>query len=403
MTTARRTRYTVGLMGLDASSVAEFTRAVAPSMVALRRALHEYPEVGWAEHRTTRKIAEQLRAWDLQPVIRPAGTGAVVEVGRGERVVGFRADLDALPIQEESRADYVSQHPGAMHACGHDVHSAIAVGMAGVLAKLGEEMPGRVRIIFQPAEEQIPGGAAELCSEGVTDDLSAIAAFHVDPSLAVGSIGIRHGGVTGASDRIVIRLQGPGGHTSRPHQTVDIAYAAGRVITDLPGLLRHGVDPRETIAVVFGRLHGGSADNVIPTQIELGGTVRLFNLDLWRMMPKLVEQHVHDLIAPLGATAEVEYVQGSPPVVNNVGVVDAFERAGHVALGKGHVVETHQSLGSEDFAWFLESVPGALIRLGAALPDRSVDLHSATFDVDESCIEHGIRVGVHAMAELLEA
>ena len=371
-------------------------------MVALRRDIHEYPEVGWSEHRTTRKVAEHLRAWGLHPVIRAAGTGLVVEVGDGDRVVGFRADLDALPIQEETDASYRSQHSGVMHACGHDVHTAIGVGMAGVLAELGDALAGRVRLVFQPAEEQIPGGASVMCEEGAADNLSAIAAFHVDPSLPVGNIGVRHGGITGASDRLIIRLAGPGGHTSRPHQTVDLAYAAGRVITDLPGLLRHGVDPRETIALVFGRIEGGSAENVIPTQIELGGTVRLFNLDLWRMMPKVVEQHVHDLVAPLGAKAEVSYVQGSPPVVNDRVVVDAFETAGTTLLGGGHVTETHQSLGSEDFAWFLESVPGALIRLGAALPDRMVDLHSATFDVDESCIETGIGVGVAAMLELLD-
>lgn len=382
-------------------SVTALARAIAPSMVALRRDIHEYPEVGWGEHRTTRKVAEQLRAYGLQPVVRAAGSGLVVDVGRGDRMVGFRADLDALPIQEETDATYRSQHPGVMHACGHDVHTAIAVGIAGVLAELGDDVPGRVRLIFQPAEEQIPGGASVLCEEGATEGLSAIAAFHVDPSLPVGHIGVRNGGITGASDRIVIRLSGPGGHTSRPHQTVDLAYAAGRVITDLPGLLRHGVDPRETIALVFGRLEGGSAENVIPTQIELGGTVRLFNLDLWRMMPKLVEQHVHDLVAPLGATAQVSYVQGSPPVVNDTIVVDAFEAAGAAVLGEGRVTETHQSLGSEDFAWFLESVPGALIRLGAALPNRMVDLHSATFDVDESCIEVGIQVGVVAMLDLL--
>lgn len=383
------------------SSVSALARAIAPSMVALRRDIHEYPEVGWAEHRTTRKVAEQLRAFGLQPTIRAAGTGLVVEVGQGDRVVGFRADLDALPIAEESDAPYRSQHSGVMHACGHDVHTAIGVGMAGVLQELGDDLPGRVRLIFQPAEEQIPGGASVMCEEGAAENLSAIAAFHVDPSLPVGKIGVRNGGITGASDRIVIRLSGPGGHTSRPHQTVDLAYATGRVITDLPGLLRHGVDPRETIALVFGRIEGGSAENVIPTQIELGGTVRLFNLDLWRMMPKLVEQHVHDLVAPLGAKAEVSYVQGSPPVVNDTIVVHAFAAAGAAVLGEGHVTETHQSLGSEDFAWFLESVPGALIRLGAALPDRLVDLHSATFDVDESCIETGIQVGVTAMADLL--
>ncbi len=389
-------------MGHHPPSVVELARAIAPSMVELRRDIHSYPEVGWSEHRTTRKVAERLLAMGLQPVIRAAGTGLVVEIGQGDRVVGFRADLDALPIQEENTAPYRSQHPGVMHACGHDVHTAIAVGMAGVLAELGEDLRGRVRLIFQPAEEQIPGGASVLCEEGAADDLAAIAAFHVDPSLPAGSIGVRNGGVTGASDRMVIRLTGPGGHTSRPHQTVDLAYATGRVITDLPGMLRHGVDPRETIALVFGRIQGGSAENVIPTQIELGGTVRLFNLDLWRTMPKLVEQHVHDLVAPLGAGAEVMYVQGSPPVVNDRRVVDAFVTAGEAVLGDGHVASTHQSLGSEDFAWFLESVPGALIRLGAAIPDRTVDLHSATFDVDEACIEMGIRVGTAAMLELLE-
>jgi len=382
-------------------SVVELARAIAPAMVALRRDLHEYPEVGWTEHRTTRRVAERLRSLGLHPEVRAAGTGLVVEVGGGGRTVGFRADLDALPIEEESTALYRSQHPGVMHACGHDVHTAIAVGVAAVLTELGDELPGRVRFVFQPAEEQIPGGALTLCEEGVTEGLAAIAAFHVDPALAPGMIGLRNGGVTGASDRIVVRLTGPGGHTSRPHQTVDLVYAAGRVITDLPGLLRHGVDPRETIALVFGRVQGGTAENVIPNHIELGGTIRLFNLDLWRMMPKLVEQHVHDLVAPLGAGVEVSYVPGSPPVVNDGMVVQAFERAALAVLGEGGVTQTHQSLGSEDFAWFLESVPGALIRLGAALPDRVVDLHSSTFDVDERCIETGIAVGAAAMIELL--
>lgn len=371
-------------------------------MVRLRRELHEYPEVGWAEHRTTRKVAEYLLGWGLAPIIRPAGTGLVVEVGTGDRVVGFRADLDALPIEEQNDASYRSQHPGVMHACGHDAHTAIGVGVAGVLTRLDpSEIPGRIRLIFQPAEEQLPGGATVMREEGAADGLEAIAAFHVDPSLPVGSIGLRSGGITGASDRVGITLHGPGGHTSRPHQTVDLAYAAGRVVTDLPGLLRHGIDPRETIAMVFGQMHGGAAANVIPTEIELTGTVRLFNLDLWRMMPKLVEQHIYDLVTPLGATADVTYLQGSPPVVNDPGVIAAFERAGRAVLGEPHITGTHQSLGSEDFAWYLEEIPGALIRLGSALSDRAVDLHSAAFDIDEACIEHGIRVGVAAMLELL--
>ena len=378
----------------------ELARAVAPEMVALRRDLHRYPELAWGEHRTTRKVAERCYALGLQPVVRPEGTGLTVEVGVGGPVVGFRADLDGLPVDEHTDVPFRSEHPGVMHACGHDAHTAIAVGIATALART-PDLAGTVRFIFQPAEECIPGGAQAMCGDGAADDLSAIAAFHVDPSLATGRIGLRHGGITGASDRMLITIGGPGGHTSRPHKSVDLAYAAGRVLTELPSLLRHGVDPREPLAVVFGRVNGGSADNVIPTEIELGGTVRLLNLDLWRTMPKLVEQHVHDLVSPLGATAAVDYERGSPPVVNQPAVVDAFDRTGRAMLGDEAVVPTHQSLGAEDFAWFLESVPGALIRLGAALPDRTVDLHSSTFDIDEACIETGIAVGAAALVDLL--
>ncbi len=384
------------------ASIVESSRAIAPAMVELRREIHRNPEVGWREHRTTRRVAEALVEMGLDPQIRSAGTGLTVDIGSGDTAVGFRADLDALPITEISMADYASLVPGTMHACGHDVHVAVAVGIAGVLAAQ-PELPGRVRIVFQPAEEQIPGGAVAMSAEGAIDGLAAIAAFHVDPSLPVGHVGLRHGGITGAADKVIIRLKGPGGHTSRPHQTADLIYAAGRVATELPQLLRYGADPRETMAVVFGRIAGGGAENVIPTEVEMGGTIRLFNLDLWRELPKLVEQHVHDLVSPLGAALEIDYLRGSPPVVNDSGVVRAFDQATRQVCGDGCVAVAHQSLGSEDFAWFLEALPGALIRLGAGLPDRTVDLHSATFDVDEGCIETGIGVGSQAMINLLES
>jgi amidohydrolase len=239
--------------------------------------------------------------------------------------------------------------------------------------------------------------------EGVHRDLSAIAAFHVDPSLEPGKVGIRTGGITGASDRFAIRLTGPGGHTSRPHQTVNLLYVAGRIITDLPQMIRHTIDPRETVLIVFGSVQGGSAANVIPTHVEMQGTVRLFDLDLWREMPKRVESLVAEMAGPLGAIAEVDYTQGSPPVVNDAAVIARVEAAAIGALGATNVVHTHQSLGAEDFAWFLEDVPGALIRLGAALPDHPVDLHSASFDIDESAIETGILVAAETLLRLLEA
>lgn len=381
--------------------LARLAADLAPSMIELRRDLHRNPEVGWTEYRTTRRVAEVLTERGLAPRVRAEGTGLTVEIGSGEPVVGFRADMDALPIQEEAQPEYRSERDGVMHACGHDVHTAVGVGVASALAELGD-IPGTVRVIFQPAEEQIPGGAMTLCDEGVHDGLAALIAFHVDPSLEPGHIGIRRGGITGASDRVVIRLHGPGGHTSRPHQTVDLIYVAGRVITNLPLLIRHGIDPRETVLVVFGRIEGGSAENVIPTTVELGGTIRLFDLELWRTMPKLLEGVVSDLVRPLGATAEIDYHRGSPPVVNHDVVTGIVSQAAVAALGGDAVKPTHQSLGSEDFAWYLEQVPGALLRLGSALPERKVDLHSATFDVDEKAIETGILVGAEAMVHLLE-
>ena len=381
--------------------LARLAAEIAPRMIDVRRDLHQNPEVGWSEHRTTRKVAEALLEWDIKPQIRPEGTGLIAEIGEGEATVGFRADLDALPISEEAAPPYVSIVPGVMHACGHDAHSAIGLGTAWVLKQYGD-LPGTARFIFQPAEETIPGGAQALRTDCVHRGLSAITAFHVDPSLEAGKVGIRTGGITGASDRFIIRLSGPGGHTSRPHQTVNLLYAAARVITDLPQLIRHNIDPRETVLVVFGTIHGGSAANVIPTHIELQGTVRLFDMDLWREMPKRIEALVAEMVGPLGAAAEVDYIAGSPPVVNDAAVIGQVELAATAALGADNVVHTHQSLGAEDFAWFLEDIPGALIRLGAALPNRSVDLHSASFDIDESAIETGILVASATILRLLE-
>lgn len=382
--------------------LARLAGEIAPRMVAVRRDLHQNPEIGWAEHRTTRKIAEALRNWGIDHQIRPEGTGLVADVGSGDRAVGFRADLDALPIQEEASPSYVSLTPGTMHACGHDVHTAIGLGTAWVLNQL-ETLPGRVRFIFQPAEELMPGGAMAMRDDGAHLGLSSITAFHVDPSLTPGKVGLRSGGITGAGDRVMIRLSGPGGHTSRPHQTVNLLYVAARIITDLPQVIRHTIDPRETVLIVFGTIHGGSAANVIPTHVELEGTVRLFDLDLWREMPKRIEALVSEMATPLGAISEVTYHQGCPPVVNDPRVTAIASDAATAALGPSNVIETHQSLGAEDFAWFLEDIPGALIRLGTALPDRRVDLHSASFDIDESAIETGILVAAETLLRLLES
>ena len=374
----------------------------ADASVALRRTIHRHPELGHQEKATTALLAETLTDAGLHPVVRDAGTGLTVEVGSGDPLVAFRADIDALPLDEKNTLPFRSEFPGVMHACGHDAHASIAVGVAVMLASL-DDLPGRVRFLFQPAEEVIPGGAEAMLSEGVMDDVQAILAFHVDPSIPPGSVGLRAGAITGASDRLSVTLEGPGGHTSRPHETVDLLQAAARLMVDLPAHLQRLNDPRTPLVAVFGRINGGTTENVIPSRLELGGTVRLFDLDFWRGLPPLVERLVHEIVTPFGATAKVDYDQGAPPVVNDDAVIAAVKHAATEVLGPDGVISTMQSLGAEDFAWYLESAPGALIRLGSALPNRRVDLHSDTFDLDERAIPIGMLVGANSLLRLLQA
>jgi amidohydrolase len=375
--------------------------AETEAAVALRRALHRRPELGHQEFETTKKVAEHLAAAGLHPEIRSTGVGLVVDVGAGEPIVAFRADLDALPVSERSSLSFASEIPGVMHACGHDAHTAIASGLARAMA--GMDLPGRVRFLFQPAEESVPGGAVEMVREGRVSDVAAILAFHVDPSIPAGSLGFRSGPITGAADRIRVTVTGPGGHTSRPHQTSDVVHAAATIVTQLPQLVQRQTDPRDPVAIVFGMIEGGTAENVIPTEVTAAGTIRVFDPDLWRGMPPLVERLIAEILAPLGAEADVVYERGAPPVVNDPSVIDVVERAARIVVGPDGILPTFQSLGAEDFAWFLEEIPGALIRLGARPHGREVDLHAADFQLDEAAIPTGMMVAGSALLALLDA
>lgn len=375
---------------------------VLPTVVDIRRRLHRTPELSGAEYHTTESLAETLRAAGLRPRVRTPKTGLVVDVGTPGPTVLFRADLDALPIQEPPGLPFASEHAGVMHACGHDAHAAVAVGVALAAARL-DDLPGRIRVVFQPAEETFPGGAYELIREGVLDGVSAALAFHVDPGLEPGTVGLRSGPIASAADRFFVTLEGPGGHTARPHTTVDLVYAAGLLVSQLPGLVDRLTDARSPLVVTFGRIHGGTADNVIPTQVELSGTVRTPDRDLWDEIPGLFETLVTELVHPIGAKALVHYQRGIPPVVNHPGVVDQVERTVMRVLGPEAAVSADLSMGAEDFARYLEAVPGALLRLGCRPDGRPGDLHSATFLLDESCLEVGVQVGLAACLDLLAA
>jgi amidohydrolase len=371
-------------------------------LVATRRHLHAHPELAFAEFETTSYLEGRLREVGLKPRRLPTGTGLVCDVGSGGPIVVLRADIDALPLSDAKDVPYASTKDGLCHACGHDVHTTIALGVAQAMASL-DGLPGTVRIVFQPAEEVIPGGATEVVAAGILDGASRAFALHCDPSVPVGTIGLRTGAITAACDRVDITLTGPGGHTARPQLTVDLVDALGRLITDLPGLLSRQVDPRSGMSLVWGAVSAGVAANAIPQRGTVRGTVRVLDREAWKNSEDLMRSLVARVAATTGAGCEVDYVRGLPPVVNDPRAVALMRAAALSTVGSDHVVVTPQSMGGEDFGWFAEVVPIALARLGTHGGGPPLDLHRGTFDVDERAIGVGIRLMARTALHALEA
>jgi amidohydrolase len=307
--------------------------------------------------------------------------------------VALRADLDALPVSERSGLAWASTTEGICHACGHDVHVAAALG-AGLALKAQEgrlrERGLAVRLLFQPAEEVIPGGAVDLIAADALEGVDAVFAVHCDPSLDVGSIGLRDGAITAAADRVTVHVTGRGGHTSRPHLTEDLTFALAKVVTELPAVLSRRLDPRTAFALVWGEVHAGQAANVIPSTGTAAGTLRMLDATAWTTIGPLLAEALEHVVAPYAVSAVLEHVQGVPPVVNDVEAVEVLRAA---AEGVGlHAVGTPQSLGGEDFAWYLRQVPGAMARLGTRTPGgRTYDLHQGDLVVDEGSVVLGAR------------
>jgi amidohydrolase len=330
----------------------------------------------------------------------PKGTGVLCDLGTDGPLIALRADIDALPLADEKQVPYRSTVDGVCHGCGHDAHTAILLGAAAELA--GRSLPGRVRLVFQPAEETVPGGALTAVAAGALDGVSKIFALHCDPRLEVGRIGLRRGPITAACDQLEVKLFGEGGHTARPHLTQDVVYALGRVITGLPGLLSRRVDPRAALSLVWGAVEAGRAANAIPMSGRLRGTLRVFDREAWDAAGPLVRSLVDEIAAPCGVRAETTYVRGVPPVVNDGAAVEVQRSAVIDALGAEALAETEQSMGGEDFAWYLDTVPGALARLGVRSPGgRPFDLHQGTFDIDERALDVGVRYTVAVALEAL--
>ena len=378
-------------------SIPDLTPLLAPyaeEIVAFRRDLHAHPETGHREVRTTARIAGRLAAAGLAPQLLP-GTGVVCDVGPQGPVVMLRADIDALPLPDESGLAFASTVSGVSHACGHDVHTSAVLGAGLVLADLDRRraLPGRVRLVFQPAEEVMPGGALDVIAAGGLDGVDRAFALHCDPSSDVGTVSLRPGAITSAADHVLVRLHGSGGHTSRPHLTEDVVFALSQVATQVPAILSRRLDPRAGVALVWGRMSAGGAANAIPRSGEIEGTLRCLDQEVWSAAAALLAEVTHEVVRPYGVRAEVLHTRGVPPTVNDPDAVLLAERAVMAELGEGSVRLAEQSLGGEDFAWILEKVPGVMMRLGTRSPGgRTYDLHQGDFVADEGSIEIGARV-----------
>ncbi|MGB9866420.1 MAG: M20 metallopeptidase family protein [Bacillota bacterium] len=375
--------------------VEEFT----PQAIGLRREIHRHPELGYEEHRTSALVAEKLALWGLKVRTGVASTGVVADlVGAkpGAHVL-LRADMDALPIQEETELPFASEVPGKMHACGHDLHTTIVLGAAWVLSALRQQLTGRVRFVFQPAEECSPTGGAKLMVEqGVLRDppVDYALALHVWPELKVGEFGIRPGTVSAQSDRLFIKVKGKGGHASAPHQGIDAIVAAAQVICTLQTVVSRRVDPRDSVVITIGKIQGGERYNVICDLVEMEGTVRILSGAYGDKLPAMIQEVAGNAAKACGADAEVEYVRGYPMTVNHPGLAAWAAQVISRQFGPEAVREIQADAGGEDFAFIAQRVPSLYIKLGAA-PEESVGemypLHHSKVVFDERCIPVGIK------------
>ncbi len=385
--TANATPAKVSGRDVVASWLSEHTE----DLIGWRRHIHANPELSRTEFGTTEFLESWLVKAGLEPRKLPNGTGLLVDLGPEGPRIGLRADMDALPMQEYTGLPFASTVPGVSHACGHDAHTTILLGTALALAEV-PDLPVGVRLVFQPAEEVMPGGALDMVAAGAMEDVSRMFALHCDPRLEVGRVGIRVGAITSAADTVELVLDSPGGHTSRPHLTSDLVYAIGTVITGLPGLLSRRIDPRTSTVMVWGAVSAGKAPNAIPQTGMLTGTVRTGDHATWSLLEPMVREIVDGLLAPTGVRYQLNYKRGVPPVVNDELAVRMFEDAIR-ATGPDALADTQQSGGGEDFSWYLEEVPGAMARLGVwSGIGEQLDLHQPTFDIDERALAVGVKV-----------
>jgi amidohydrolase len=368
-------------------------RELEQQAIAWRRHLHSHPELSFEEVETSRFVEETLRSFDGLELDRPAPTAVVARLqgGRPGKVLALRADMDALPIQEETGLDFASTRPGVMHACGHDCHTAMLLGVAKLLLTKRDELAGEVRFVFQHAEEKPPGGARQLVDAGVMDGVDLVVGAHVAAIKDVGKVGCRPGPIAAAADTFSAEIRGRGGHAAAPHKTVDPVVVAAQVVTNLQQLVSRSVDPLKSAVVSVTRLHAGTADNIVPEAVELGGTVRSFDPAVRESVRAGMERIFKGITEAHGATHTLDYRDGYAAVINDETAAELVEAAARAELGEEAIMEAEPIMGGEDFSAYLEKAPGAFFWVGAGSED-AIPHHHPRFTIDEAAFAPGIAV-----------
>ena len=390
---------------VDLSRVRLEIRSLQPQLVEWRRRLHQQPELGFQEKLTSEFVSQKLQEWGIEHQTGIAQTGIVAIIKGGKidsgKVLAIRADMDALPIQELNEVPYKSQHDGVMHACGHDGHTAIALGTAYYLQSNRQNFAGTIKIIFQPAEEG-PGGAKPMIEAGVlkNPDVDAIIGLHLWNNLPLGTVGIRAGALMAAVECFKCTILGKGGHGAMPHQTIDSIVVAAQIVNALQTIVSRNVDPIDSAVVTVGELHAGTKVNIIPDTARMSGTIRYFKPDLKGFFKKRIEQIIAGICQSFGASYDLEYWELYPPTINDAGMAEFVrsqaEQVIETPLG---VVPECQTMGGEDMSYFLQAVPGCYFFLGSANPakDLAYPHHHPRFDFDETALPMGVEIFVRCV------
>ena len=368
-------------------------------LINIRRHIHSHPELSGMENQTAILISGYLKniGWRVSESV--GRTGVIADFGPKDKgLIGVRVDMDALPIQENTNLSFSSKFDGVMHACGHDLHVSIGLGVATVIKDL--KLNYGTRIIFQPAEE-IASGAKWMIQDGATKGLEKIFGVHVFPDLPVGTIGIKEGSLTAAAGELSVEILGKSGHGARPHEGIDAIWVASKVISGVQEAITRKLDPLDPVVITFGKINGGSAYNVLSEKVQIVGTVRCTNTELFKNMGNWLNINISSIARSCGAEAKVQFKEITPPVYNDFEINKILRDSAIETLGKENVIELQKpSLGAEDFAEFLNEIPGAMFRLGVSSSNGCAPLHSSKFEPDERAITVGIKVITESIVKL---